>query len=530
MFSKVQSRTKVLDTPLAGYLSEKAQRLAAYFEEKKQISEWDGVVKRNRAADQLVFPLKQPDYSLQTASSYTKTWTPQTQMEKEIALILEGSENNLKDQKLLTQSELKAVQAMSLQEMKLKRSEFLKLKAMQMYQESKFKRLKNIKSKRYRKILKKQKEKEEQKQMDLMEKDDPAKFKQVVEQMEKDRMKERMSLKHKNTTKWAKKQAAYAKYNDQVREQVQQQLEIGKNLRKKLPQSQVEESDAEEAEKEICIETRTLENNPWMKMMQGVGGVTQNDRENKQIQSEYTQPKSFKQNEENVASSDESESGLEEDQVVNENENVTKCVDKSDTEMDNKTDLVNIQPMVESVELEIIKSRDKLSLSEAFADDDVVQEFRADKKFVVESEKVKPIDLRMPGWGDWSGAGIDPNEQKKRQKKKARKLRQKLVIRPQDVLTKEELERKDKNLEHVIISEKKDTKMAEFQISDLPRQFDNLHDFEAKIAQPIGRTWNPDFKFKKLIQPKVRTKLGSVIEPIDKNDSINIKKSKNKIK
>ena len=54
-------------------------------------------------------------------------------------------------------------------------------------------------------------------------------------------------------------------------------------------------------------------------------------------------------------------------------------------------------------------------------------------------------------------------------------------------------------------------------------------DFETKIAQPIGRTWNPDFKFKKLTMPRVKTKLGAIIEPIDKDDiSNNIKKKKNK--
>jgi hypothetical protein len=37
-------------------------------------------------------------------------------LEKEIAGLLESSENNLKDQKLLTQAELKAIQAMNIEE------------------------------------------------------------------------------------------------------------------------------------------------------------------------------------------------------------------------------------------------------------------------------------------------------------------------------------------------------------------------------------------------------------------------------
>jgi U3 small nucleolar RNA-associated protein 14 len=69
--------------------------------------------------------------------------------------------------------------------MKQKRAEFLKLKAMQTYQEAKFKRLKSIKSKRYRKILRLEREKNEEKKLSAMEKDDPLQFKEVLKEMEK---------------------------------------------------------------------------------------------------------------------------------------------------------------------------------------------------------------------------------------------------------------------------------------------------------------------------------------------------------
>ena len=43
-----------------------------------------------------------------------------------------------------------------------------------------------------------------------------------------------MSLKHKNTSKWAKQQNIYAKYSDRAREQVQEQLDLSKKLSQKL--------------------------------------------------------------------------------------------------------------------------------------------------------------------------------------------------------------------------------------------------------------------------------------------------------
>ena len=77
--------------------------------------------------------------------------------------------------------------------MKEKRAEFLKLKALQSYQEAKFKRVKRIKSKRFRKIMRKEKEKQEEKNLDRLEKEDPLQFKDVLEQIEKKRMVESQS-------------------------------------------------------------------------------------------------------------------------------------------------------------------------------------------------------------------------------------------------------------------------------------------------------------------------------------------------
>jgi len=55
-----------------------------------------------------------------------------------------------------------------------------------------------------------------------------------------------------------------------------------------------------------------------------------------------------------------------------------------------------------------------------------------------------------------------------------------------------------------------------------------VHEFESKISQPIGRTWNPDHKFRKLTTPRVKTRMGAIIEPIDRADVGNMYKNKNK--
>jgi U3 small nucleolar RNA-associated protein 14 len=51
----------------------------------------------------------------------------------------------------------------------------------------------------------------------------------------------------------------------------------------------------------------------------------------------------------------------------------------------------------------------------AFAeDDDVVAEFVSEKKSVVDRDKPKDIDLRLPGWGEWSGPGVTTSKRRKK--------------------------------------------------------------------------------------------------------------------
>jgi U3 small nucleolar RNA-associated protein 14 len=133
----------------------------------------------------------------------------------------------------------------------------------------------------------------------------------------------------------------------------------------------------------------------------------------------------------------------------------------------------------------------------------------------MENEKVKTVDLVKPGWGGWAGAGIDMEEAKRKILKKSRRnnrrTRHKLIIRPQDLIKTEEdkklLVRRDKNLDHVIISEKKDAMIAKYQVGLL----------KSSVGMALGQTrsdrfWSfnvlfkcgSDFKFK--LSNKFRTK------------------------
>ena len=48
LFAKTHKRTKVLETPLPKHVTERAQRIAAYIEDKRDVSQWDSTVNKNR--------------------------------------------------------------------------------------------------------------------------------------------------------------------------------------------------------------------------------------------------------------------------------------------------------------------------------------------------------------------------------------------------------------------------------------------------------------------------------------------------
>ena len=150
-------------------------------------------------------------------------------------------------------------------------------------------------------------------------------------------------------------------------------------------------------------------------------------------------------------------------------------------------------------------------VAEAFADDDVMEEFTREKEAVAEKDKPKDIDLTLPGWGDWAGAGIGANwGKKKRFTVKAPKAKP----------------RKDRFLPNVIISERHDEKIIPHQVRELPFPFTTVAQLHSTIRAPIGKTWNTESAFEEMTRPKYVTKAGVVIRPI--NPRTALKKTKRK--
>ncbi|KAM6413476.1 U3 small nucleolar RNA-associated protein 14 homolog A [Rhynochetos jubatus] len=142
-------------------------------------------------------------------------------------------------------------------------------------------------------------------------------------------------------------------------------------------------------------------------------------------------------------------------------------------------------------------------ITEAFAGDDVVADFRREKRKAEEATKPRVVNLVLPGWGEWGGVGLEPSARK----------RKRFLLKPPPAPP-----RKDQHLPHVIISERRNIHAAAHQVSELPFPFERHQQFEQSIRTPLGPTWNTQRAFQKLTAPRVLTRAGHIIQPISPED------------
>ena len=151
------------------------------------------------------------------------------------------------------------------------------------------------------------------------------------------------------------------------------------------------------------------------------------------------------------------------------------------------------------------KTPQRALLARAFAGDDVVAAFDAEKAAEVEAELPKTeTPKRMPGWGGWA------EEQAKRPPPKWQVEAEKAAAREKAKALKA---RADAKLARVVISERFDKKAARFNVEHLPHGFESKAVYEGSMRAPLGGDVNTDKSFRDLTRPKVLKNAGAVIRP-----------------
>jgi len=357
------------------------------------------------------------------------------------------------------------------------------MRALLSYQEEKFRRKNKIKSKKYHKILKKERQKKEEKLMSDAVKDNPDAASSELEKADYLRALERISQKHKGGGKWNKNILHKNIKDPELKKALAEQKQLTKALMEKAT---VEEESEEEEEDEEMVEgvvekpAAVFEvdpSNPWLV----VGSALSNMSTLPAVPPVVTPPVPVLA----VASP----------AVLSPVESVTKAptvlepaVQEADEEeKEGEEDNEEEAPTIDQDTL----------VEMAFANDDVVAQFVEEKEQLVDEQTEKDIDLTLPGWGSWAGVGTN-DKPKKRVIQKA----------------KPQAPRKDAGLSHVIINNKKNRKLSQHQVSRLPHPYKSRSNFEREMRQPIGAQWNSVKSFRNMIKPSVTVLDGHVIEPM----------------
>lgn len=266
---KTNDKTKkVLERPLERPVADRIARSVGYEKAKKKLDRWNAVVTRNRATDHMSFPLKQDGKALEIVDG-TKSNYSHFRIQSELSLALKALDPKPEAEVYVQGDGPDAGGPEEDPELKLSRSEMIArskelrlLRIRESHKSAKARMQNKIKSKKFHKVLKKEKLKEQMKEFEALQKDDPEAAMRKLDMIEKQRAEERALLRHKNTGTWAKNLQVRAKYDKDVRKELSQQLAIGRELTQRKDVSDEEDGGEDGAgEEPVAVDAF----NPWLK-------------------------------------------------------------------------------------------------------------------------------------------------------------------------------------------------------------------------------------------------------------------------
>lgn len=205
-YSKIRKRMQQMEkksvpvqAPLPKAEREKLERKATYEQSKKDIAKWEPLVKRNREAPTIYFD-EDTDLRFSTVGAIASEFEPRTDFEKKMAALVRDDkvmEAHSKDG-----SRLLELNKISIEDVKDRQNRLAKMRSLLFRHELKSKHIKKIKSKTYHRLMKKDRLKAASAEEIQM---DPEAAKEHAMKQEFKRAEERMRLKHKNSSKWAKR-------------------------------------------------------------------------------------------------------------------------------------------------------------------------------------------------------------------------------------------------------------------------------------------------------------------------------------
>ena len=233
---------KKLDVPLPKRQQDRLDRAAAYKQSKETLNRWIDTVKHNRRAEHLSFPLKDPNANAAPGSQHmlpTSHSQPLTDLETTIQNILKDSgladPNGKSEEAQLQALEELETRKMPLAEVQARRAELRRARELLFREEIRAKRINKIKSKSYRKIHRKERERNMQREKDALTAAGVDDSESEKERQDRRRAEERMGARHRES-RWAKgvKDSGRAKWDEDARGGMTEMARRAEDLRQRI--------------------------------------------------------------------------------------------------------------------------------------------------------------------------------------------------------------------------------------------------------------------------------------------------------
>ncbi|GMT28659.1 hypothetical protein PFISCL1PPCAC_19956 [Pristionchus fissidentatus] len=568
---------KTLNAPLHRSEVEKIQRKIGFEGLEKDLKVWEPVVSEHVHANNLQFPLNRETFTIDTAATRNEGFVARTPLEKAMDAVLATSKCNLSNHQEYTKDEIDIIKAMNVIEAKEKLSKLRRLRSLQSYQEAKFRRQKKIKSKNYHRIMKRAMRREELKELDELLIRDPEAARAKLEELDKDRVYERATLKHRAQNKMSKILARHASNDPNAKRVMDDHIRLGKEMKEKLGFESEEEDDVDneygevtgdvvqtvvdEVEKEEMDEEVVKERIKKMRMEKrnatdkerGEGrkiaivelvpfeevGAKEKTKKRKALKDARTEVSSKK-----VKGLKEGEEMVEVD-VEDMFHEVEKRITKTGSNVEMKKGREKKKDQRE--ETKTNTGREKVNANEKKNDEKDLM-LDPNNYLVVETSKMMQVGPDMDGGNDliddnaihMGAAFVDDDvlskfmDEKDEIEEAEKEKDMDLTLlgwgswtgpgmpnsktNKKFVMKAKSKERKDKGKVGLIISEKRVTSMDALQPKTVPFPFNRMEDYEATLSQPLGKEWNSLSSHSSLIKPTVSTQGGRVILPMSKND------------
>ncbi|KAI8631084.1 Utp14 protein-domain-containing protein [Xylariaceae sp. FL1651] len=232
------SKKQKLDVPLARRAQAKLDRSVAYEKTNQSLGRWLDTVKAMRRTDSsLVFPLPQHETGLARHDNSELTplnqKTAGTELESTIMAIMQESGLSLstkpKEQAVVVDEDGQTISRKAMVQQKRRERE------LQSREEARAKRIKKIKSKAYHRVHRKQRERDEIKEREIMAASGEIDSEEEREALDRQRAMERMGARHRDS-KWAKQanKDGRAAWDEDVRMGVTEMARRDDELRRRI--------------------------------------------------------------------------------------------------------------------------------------------------------------------------------------------------------------------------------------------------------------------------------------------------------